>query len=212
MGHILSQLSSLPPPPLDLSSLSPCVQEHIVVFLSGLPWTFNSSSLRDVQSHPDGYLPAMTNVHAHCSHGLLTKYSSREPAFEMSSLSAQRVKILFLLCFSLPCLITVTRAWKKMCAFFFCLWGFEFVCVDMTMWMHVCVFSQVYVSMHASVHRSSERMWPWIWSAVAGSVFTRPKEQWQCVIRGRQANGARPKHSWHQGTARWPGNHHIPFD
>lgn len=142
-------------PPLDLSSLSPCVQENIVVFLSGLPWTFNSSSLRDVQSHPDGYLLAMTNAHAHCSHGLLTKYSSREPAFEMSSLSAQRVNILFLLCFSLPCLITVTCAWKKMCAFFF---------LPLRLWICMrrhdgcmCVFSQVYVSMHASVHRSSER-------------------------------------------------------
>lgn len=31
------------------------------------------------------------------------------------------------------------------------------------------------VCVHASVHMTPKRMWPWIWSAVAASLFTRPK-------------------------------------
>lgn len=81
----------------------------------------------------------------------------------------------------------------------------EFVRTEEIMWMtagstHTCPCICAY---------GSKRMWPWIWSAVA--VFTRPKEQRLCVIRAKHGNRACPKHSWHQGTARWAGNQPRPF-
>lgn len=49
-------------PPPGLTSPSPPVREHTVVSPRGQPARFNPSSLRDVHSHPDSYLLAMTNT------------------------------------------------------------------------------------------------------------------------------------------------------
>lgn len=65
-----------------------------------------------------------------------------------------------------------------------------YVCAGLCMYACSCVCACVC---------ACECMWPWIWSAVAGLVFTRPREQCKCVIRVRQANRACPNHSWHQG-------------
>lgn len=82
-------------------------------------------------------------------------------------------------------------------------WECEFVCTDVKVcvFIHTCLLRSVYRCMHLCM-LAREGLRPWIWSAVAGSVFTRPEKQRRCVVRDRRTYRPGPKHSWHQGTAR----------
>lgn len=98
------------------------------------------------------------------------------------------------------------RTWIKNSVHF---WHYDYDLRCITTTIRIHTFLWISTRRHPSVQSLSEEMQSWIWSAVTSSVFTRPKEQWQCVIRGNQTDRACPKHSWHRGLISWEALH--PF-